>query len=111
MPPILHTKDPFLGPSQSSPLNRAEGNGKATEADRRRFVEIARGAAFECAAIQDVLEICDGHSRTDNDEANQILDRMVAMQTNLGKRGYTVRESALEYSYVDGDSDSNHDFE
>ncbi|HCS90513.1 MAG TPA: hypothetical protein DIW77_10800, partial [Chromatiaceae bacterium] len=36
-------------------LNIAEGNGKGTSGDRRRSVEIARGSALECAAIQDVL--------------------------------------------------------
>jgi hypothetical protein len=32
----------------------AEGNGKATSGDRRRYFEIARGSALECAAIEDV---------------------------------------------------------
>ena len=101
------TKDQFLCASQSIPLNIAEGNGKVSEADRRRFFEIARGSALECAAIQDVLEVCDGLSRKDNAEAKQILDRIVAMLTKLGKRGYTVRESSLEYSHVDCDFDSD----
>ncbi|QQO52744.1 MAG: four helix bundle protein [Thiohalocapsa sp. PB-PSB1] len=41
--------------SQAIALNIAEGNGKATSADRRRSFEIAQGFALECAAIQDVL--------------------------------------------------------
>jgi four helix bundle protein len=50
-------KDQLLRVSQSVPLNIAEGNGKPTEGERRRFFEIARGSALECAAVQDVLEV------------------------------------------------------
>jgi hypothetical protein len=39
------------------PLNIAEGNGEATDGDRRRFYEMARGSALECSAVQDVLEV------------------------------------------------------
>jgi four helix bundle protein len=46
-------RDQLLRASQSIPLNFAEGNGKGTNADRRRFFEIARGSASECAPIQD----------------------------------------------------------
>ncbi len=49
-----NAKDQLLRASQAIPLNIAEGNGKATEADRRRFFEIARGSTLECGAIQDV---------------------------------------------------------
>ena len=41
--------------STSIPLNIAEGNGKYTYPDRRRFFDIARGSALECAACLDVL--------------------------------------------------------
>ncbi len=46
-------RDQWLRASQSIPLNIAEGNGKTAEADRRRYFEIARGSALECAAIQE----------------------------------------------------------
>jgi four helix bundle protein len=50
-------RDPWLRASQSIPLNIAAGKGKTADADRRRYFEIARGSALECAAIQDVLVV------------------------------------------------------
>jgi len=37
----------------SIPLNIAEGSGKTSGPDQRRFYSIARGSAMECAAIID----------------------------------------------------------
>lgn len=37
--------------SLSVPLNIAEGTGKTTSAERRRFYQIARGSTLECSAI------------------------------------------------------------
>jgi len=36
-----HGRDQWLRASQTIPLNIAEGNGKSTKADRRRYFEIA----------------------------------------------------------------------
>ena len=41
--------------SLSIPLNIAEGTGRSTKADRKNFYVIARGSAFECVAIFDIL--------------------------------------------------------
>jgi four helix bundle protein len=50
-------KDQLDRASTGIPLNIAEGNGKFSDADRSRFLEIARGSALECAACLDVLVV------------------------------------------------------
>jgi len=78
-----HARDQLLRASQSIPLNIAEGNGKTGEADRRRYFEIARGSALECAAIQDVLEVGGVLTVAENQEPKQLLNRIVAMLTKM----------------------------
>jgi len=92
-----HARDQLLRASQSIPLNIAEGNGKVTERDRRHFFEIARGSALECAAIQDVLEVCGAIGPNENHKGKDLLDRIVAMLTKMGGRGYNVKEDLACY--------------
>lgn len=40
----------------SVPLNIAEGTSRFSKADKRNFYIIARGSAFECVAIIDILK-------------------------------------------------------
>ena len=61
-------------------------------------------------AIQDILEVFGALTAQDNAQAKQILDRIVAMLTRLGKRGYTVREVVADYE-ADGEADSDPDSE
>lgn len=91
-----HAKDQLVRASQTIPLNIAEGNGKATEGDRRRYFEIARGSALECGAAQDVLQVCGALAAEDNVKAKILLDRIVAMLTRLGQRGYVVNREPAE---------------
>jgi four helix bundle protein len=93
-----NAKDQLLRASQAIPLNIAEGNGKATEGDRRRYFEIARGSALECGAAQDVLEVCGAISPAENSHGKDLLDRIVAMLTRLGQRGYSVGDDQEKYS-------------
>jgi len=93
-----HARDQLLRASQSIPLNIAEGNGKATEADRRRFFEIARGSTLECAAIEDVLLVAGATTKDENFRAKEMLNRIAAMLTGLGGRGYSVKDHESNYS-------------
>lgn len=106
-------RDQWLRASQSIPLNIAEGNGKTTEADRRRYFEIARGSVLECASIQDVLVVGKALAKEESEIRKGELDRMAAMLTRLGGRGYSVKEEGVEYGAgrIDSDSDSDSDSE
>jgi len=95
--PVRHARDQLLRASQSIPLNIAEGNGKASDGDRRRFFEIARGSTLECAAIQDVLQVCGAIEAEENEVAKRTLDRIAAMLTKLGGRGYSVGDDVEGY--------------
>jgi four helix bundle protein len=48
---FVHIGDQLRRASLSVPLNIAEGSGKCSLQERRRFFEIARCSAFECSAI------------------------------------------------------------
>jgi len=100
-----HARDQWLRASQSIPLNIAEGNGKTAEADRRRYFEIARGSAMECAAIQDVLTVGNALSSEENRERKIELDRIAVMLSRLGGRGYCVKEGTGSYGRADFDFD------
>jgi hypothetical protein len=95
---------------QKETANRPKENGDV-------FFEIARGSTLECAAIQDVLEVCGALSPAENANAKKLLDRMVAMLTRLGQRGYSVREVPDSQdgdevdSDFDGDTDPDSDIE
>ncbi len=104
-------RDQWLRASQSIPSNIAEGNGKSAEADRRRFFEIARGSALECAAIQDVLVVGKALDEAESQKRKTELDRMAAMPSRLGGRGYRGREDTAAYdgNPLDPDSDPDPD--
>ena len=115
-----HARDQWLRASQSIPLNIAEGNGKSTDPDRRRFFvpsrrrhpSIARGSALECAAIQDVLDAGNAISQECNLNGRELLNRIVGMLTKLSRRNYCVAEEQAPYGVseirIDYDSDSRY---
>ena len=102
-------RDQWLRASPSIPLNIAEGNGKTADADRRRYFEIARGSALECAAIQDVLVVGKALDETESQNRKRELDRMAAMLSRLGGRDYQVREESLTYGQGEAENDPDPD--
>ena len=50
-------RDQLERASTSIILNIAEGAGRRTAADRRRYFVIAQGSTYECAAILDILRL------------------------------------------------------
>ena len=93
-----HARDQWLRAAQSIPLNIAEGNGKRSLKDRSRFLDIARGSALECVAIQDVLAVTDGMNDECHCRLKQRLHRIVSMLTRLIARSDVVAESETEYN-------------
>jgi len=67
----------------SIPLNIAEGCGKSSINDKKRFYLIARGSAMECAAIIDVCRELGLVDERIFKESKDLLTRIVAMLTKL----------------------------
>ena len=69
--------------SLSIPLNLAEGVGKANEADRRRYYQIARGSATECGAILDACRILRVAHDEALDQGKRLQVRVVSMLSRM----------------------------
>ena len=90
-------RDQLLRASQSIPQNIAEGNGKRQINERKRFFEIARGSAMECASILDILIVCKAIAPDDSQRGKGLLERIVAMLTKMTDNTIKVREEYPEY--------------
>jgi four helix bundle protein len=84
-------QDQLLRASASVALNTAEGSGKRTAQDQRRFYSIALGSLRECEAILELEKI-------NNPELFRILDRLGAVLFTLCRapenRDRTATETA-----------------
>ena len=74
-------KDQLRRAAISISLNIAEGTGKRSKADRRKFYFIARGSAMECAAICDVVSLIGVENSEWLSEGKTALDRIVGILT------------------------------
>lgn len=99
-----NAKDQLIRSSQSIPLNIAEGNGKRSPAERRRFLEIARGSALESAATLDVLIRIGACESAQTVRGKEILLRVVSMLSRMTEvRGDVVREEDAVYEPAAGE--------
>ncbi|MBO0694998.1 MAG: four helix bundle protein [Verrucomicrobia bacterium] len=107
-------KDQLDRASTSLPLNIAEGNGKFSDADRSRFLEIARGSALECAACLDVLVVRKLIPRDRIVPAKEQLVRIVNMLMGMLKRfsgrAEFLREDEGTYP-VDYEHEQEHEYD
>ena len=110
-----HARDQWLRAAQAIPLNIAEVNGKRSLKDRARFLDIARGSAIECPAIQDVLVVSGAMSRETDHELKSKLVRIVAMLTRMAMKFDGVSESLSVYNqsadYEHEHRDAEHEYD
>jgi four helix bundle protein len=92
-------RDQAVRSSTSILLNIAEGTGKRSPADRRRYDEIARGSAMETGAALDVLLAWQYADASQVAECKTLLRRVVAMLTKMteGSASTTIREGSVQY--------------
>jgi four helix bundle protein len=81
--PNRHPRDQILRASQSITQNIAEGNGKRSIADRKRFFQIARGSALECSSILDIFIACGTIHPEPILNGRQLLLRIVSMLSQM----------------------------
>ncbi|MES3036345.1 MAG: four helix bundle protein [Bdellovibrionota bacterium] len=84
LPP--YAKDQLLRASFSVALNLAEGSGKRTRNDKRRFFSIAFGSIRECQAICQLEGI-------DNKELLEIADKLGAILFKLSRETFPISEN------------------
>ncbi len=111
-------KDQLDRASTSLPLNIAEGNGKFSDADRSRFLEIARGSALECAACLDVLAvrkiIAAERIVPAKEQLVRIVNMLMGMLKRFSGRAEFLREDEGTYSNEydhEQEHDHEHDYE
>ena len=95
--PFGSIRDQLLRSSQSIALNIAEGNGKRSPADRRRFFEIARGSAMESAATLDVLVAVGAFLSDEITPGKALLFPVVKMLSKMTEYPPAAREEMAEY--------------
>jgi four helix bundle protein len=107
-------KDQLDRASTSIPLNIAEANGKFSNADRARFLEIARGSTLECAACIDVLTVrklvATERIIPAKEQLVRIVNMLMGMLKRFSDRADVLREEAPHY-LSEHEHEHEHDYE
>jgi four helix bundle protein len=80
-----HLADQLTRASISIVLNVAEGAGKFSKGDKRRYYLAARGSATESAALLDVYLRLELIAEGEHGAGKQMLERIVAMLVKLAR--------------------------
>jgi four helix bundle protein len=80
-----HLVDQLSRASTSIVLNIAEGAGKFSPGDKRRYYLSAAGSATECAAVMDVLQRLKLIGAQAHSDGKAALERIVSMLVKLAK--------------------------
>ena len=80
-----HLADQLTRASLSIVLNVAEGAGKFSKGDKRRYYLAARGSATESAALLDVYFQLKLAEEVDHRDGKLMLERIVAMLVKLAR--------------------------
>ena len=82
-----HVNDQLSRASFSVVLNIAEGSGRATNPDRKRFFVISRSSVFECVAILDVMHdeglVTNNQFEEMHERADELSRMLFVMTRNL----------------------------
>ena len=109
-------KDQLDRASTSIPLNIAEGNGKFSERDRARFLEIARGSALECAACLDVMVVRallpEAAIESQKGRLCRIVQMLMGMLRKFSGHADLLKEGEANYSAgIEHEHEHEHDYE
>jgi four helix bundle protein len=78
-------KDQLKRAAMSIALNIAEGVGRPSPNDAKRFYAMARGSAMECGAVIDVGELLDIVEEETARKAKGLLERIVSMLSKMAR--------------------------
>ncbi len=84
-----YLSDQWRRATLSVALNLAEGTGRVSNADKKRFYTIARSSVFECVAILDIVSAMEDLSKEDEEwlyiSYEQVSKMLLALYRSFDK--------------------------